>query len=214
MRDAVGRPEMFARLSESPRRREVWPGRKWRWLLWVPNGCAVRMLLFFPIGTHIIHPGGQYLRHYRIPMPLTWIVFDQWVHPSAQSWVNASPSDGGISHLGVTTLRRKQPISIVTFVSSDTPSNLDFLDWIRFGAVGTSRMELDGNVPLVCWQFLPRSEPALLELRYLLADNGNIWKADCVTSPEVKHGLYAHFIGREEDLSRFYDLVRRVTASD
>jgi hypothetical protein len=105
-------------LTRRPLKRSEPLSAKWRPLLWLPSSLAVLMLLFFPVGSHIIHPSGHYLRHYRIPIPWNWTVIDQWVSPSEQGWVTVAPSGDGIGRFGVTTCRRKQPVSIIVLSSS------------------------------------------------------------------------------------------------
>jgi hypothetical protein len=199
----------LSRYSEAGKRRRGLTGI-WRLVLWLPSALALLMLIFFPVGSHILHPDGHYLRYYRIPIPLTWVVLDQWVSASEQSWVTVAPSGDGISRFGLTTLRREQPVSIMGFMSSDQPYDPDFQEWTRSGAVNISRMVLRGRIPLICWQFVPRLEQALWEIRRLLPDNAEVWKADCMTPQNAKHHFAATFIGREEDLPKFYDVVQHV----
>ena len=42
-----------------------------RTLVWAPSALAALVLFFFPVASHLLHPGSQYLRHYHVPIPWT-----------------------------------------------------------------------------------------------------------------------------------------------
>lgn len=45
-----------------------------RWLIWLPSLLAAFVLLFLPVASHVFYFGGQFVPHYRVSIPLNWLV--------------------------------------------------------------------------------------------------------------------------------------------
>jgi hypothetical protein len=213
----------IAERSKQNPKRETWRIFS-RCLLWLPSGCALLTLCFFPISTHImIHPGKHYLPHYNIPIPWAWTVIPGGVTvenpnpfpPDKSWWVDVVISSKGLDRFGVTPIGRNEPYSGATFGTADDLSRkaLDRERESRLqGANQVSSMEIQlGTTPLTCWRYIPQNKT---QGRWMfnLPLSENVWAVDCETPTRLgDHAFYASFFGREEDLRAFYTVLRKIT---
>jgi hypothetical protein len=83
-----------------------------RALLWVPSALAASVLFFFPVATHLGHPGSRHLAHYRVPIPWTATVLSFPSIDLVAALVNSSRA----GRFGVTPFWDKEPLlSFMTF---------------------------------------------------------------------------------------------------
>jgi hypothetical protein len=186
--------------------------------VWVPSMIAALVLFFFPVATHLLEPGSQYFRHFRVPVPWTFTVFPGRVPAAGHRRIDAIFSSTGRGRFGMTTIpiapyywHELQPISQVVFESSmnaDTSEYFGMMEVRRRGATDVLNKELRlGDVAFTCWQYRPEKPHHQL----FWPDLWLVWRVDCGT-PEAVHQqrLYARFSGREEDLGAFYQLIESV----
>ncbi len=181
-------------------------------LPWSPSIFAAFWLFFFPVASHLFHPGSQYLRHYRVPIPWGVTVFSMpGLAREGTNWVEALVMNRGRSTFGMTpNWRREEPSSIMTFGNLE-PGYSYSLDSrpTAFGRqfLHLTKMELHlRDVPLVCWQY--EQQPATHGL-YVIGP----WEVQCGTTDAARErNLYARFSGEAADLPLFYRIIEGVTS--
>lgn len=173
-----------------------------RTLVWLP--CVIAAVaLFFPVASHFVHPGSQYLRRYVIPIPWTFTVF------SPLRFTDGTPvvviaSISGVGRFGVTPFWGDRHVfSCMAFWSSDR-SYSDFP-----GRPGGFRREFQLNSTLLtCWQYTP---PKREDFQSWLFGTGPHREVTCQTSLDLQYpAFHASFYGREDDLAAFYSVLAAV----
>lgn len=77
----------------------------------------------------------------------------------------------------------------------------------RQGASQVLRREFRlGDLPLVCWQFIPSSKWKPVWLSGI----SHVWEVECDMTPSDVPNFSAWFCGREDDLPGFYRIVKSV----
>lgn len=85
-------------------------------LLWLPSSLAAFVLFFYPVASHIVHPGDHYLTHYRVSIPWTWELLSRQKNSNGYSYVETTIRSEGTSRFGVTPYWHKYPaLSAVRF---------------------------------------------------------------------------------------------------
>jgi hypothetical protein len=186
-----------------------------RILVWAPSAIAALVLFFFPVVTHMAHPGSQYLRRYRIPIPWTFAVF-QGEFPEGNSWVHiiintSAKGRFGMTPFSVPPIWNPGPISLADFGYNPNADALDLkLTDTRIKEateVKTRESRLDDLV-LTCWQYRPGPNffPHVLPWATM-----SVWDIDCRTPAASRYkGFRASFQGREQDIPAFYEIVTGV----
>ncbi len=193
-----------------------------RCFLWFPTACAILVLFFFPFASHIVHPRSHFLRHYRVPIPWTFMVFPSSLGPPEEySVVNALASTSGKGRFGVTPFWDREYVpSLMVFGSLGPDGSFELnhrgSESLRDGAPQLSKRNFQlGSVDLTCWQYLPpQRRPARFWLGHSY-DNRPLWEIACETPVDVHdRDFYALFYGRSEDIPAFYNVLQNVSSTD
>ncbi len=193
----------------------------WRCLLWLPTVCAVFVLFFFPVASHIVHPRSHFLRHYQVPIPWNFMVFSSSPGPPDQySVVDALASSSGIGRFGITPFWDSEYVpSLMGFGSVGPNGSFEInhrgSESRRKGAAQLSKRNFQlSSVDLTCWQYLsPQSRAARFWLGHSY-DDRPLWEIACETPVDVHdHDFYALFYGRSEDIPAFYNVLQNVTST-
>jgi hypothetical protein len=186
-----------------------------RTVLWAPSAVAAFVLFFFPVATHVVHPG-RLLRDYYVPIPWTFTIL-QWLSPTdSYSSVNVIVSSSGKGRFGITPfpigpLRQDPPL--LSHFDFESNSNARPFDFETAAAnsddatqVVTRQFRLD-DAALTCWQYRPRRPRHAL---YWPA-SGFSWYVLCAgPASGGRQNFQAIFRGREEDLQSFYQIIEGV----
>lgn len=176
-----------------------------RCLLWVPSACAMFVMAFFPAATQIRY--GHRVGNFNIPLPWTWTILKEYDDGVRANWMETLMSREGVGRFGVNPFWSTNPsFSEVWFVTA--PIGLDRGEREQgrartaAGQISTREVVLR-DLTVTCWEFL-RSQPSYPPL------SGN-WEIEC-EAPEVAryHDFQAAFVGRREDISEFYRVLRMV----
>jgi hypothetical protein len=187
-----------------------WQRKLKRSILWLPSVCALLMLTFLPLATHItIHPSSHYLPEYRIPIPWTWTAVPVCV--GEKCMVDAVISSEGIGRVGVTPFWHNAQLSMVAFASVMLPDYYDASDYMPRGLDTSQIKRVDlklGNAPLSCWQYLSQHDLYDRQLIGIPADV-SAWHVVC-----ANRSFWASFFGMERDLPVFYNVLEHITPSN
>jgi hypothetical protein len=193
----------------------------WRCLLWLPTACAVFVLFFFPIASHIVHPRSHFLRHYRVPIPWNFMVFSSSPGPPDQySFVDALASSSGVGRFGITPFWDREYVpSLMDFGSVGPNGSFEIShrdsETRRKGAAQLSKRSFQlSSADLTCWQYLsPQSRAPRFWLGHSY-DARPLWEVTCETSVDAHdRDFYALFYGRAEDIPAFYNVLQNVTST-
>jgi hypothetical protein len=172
-------------------------------MTWAPTVFVLVVFLFFPEFLGLIsHLSGRpSLDHFRLEIPLTWIIADvssSYIDSrlvGSETWIVAAK---GIGRVGLAAYwRMEEPISEMTF--SAAPYNPNDV-WFPARAKVLSTREVSfGNGTLTCWDIIPYpgmrpTDPAFAE----------------IICPPGKNGFGAHFSGWRTDTIMFYKTLQRV----
>jgi hypothetical protein len=183
-------------------------------LVSLPSALAMLVLFFFPVASHLRHPGSQYFRHYRVPIP--WSV----------AVLFPSELDGGDKFRFLTGFVRSNPwprFGMTTFREEESLSAIVTLG-IRLSSAATGhtsesfsppreatdilRREIRSNsLALICWQWRYAQSAA----RRRLGDS-SLWNITCLAPADVYQQQFeANFYGRQESMPDFYRIVEGVS---
>jgi hypothetical protein len=186
-----------------------------RILVWVPSVTAAAVLFFFPAASHLIHPGSQYLGHYRVSIPWTLTVVSVPGVPAAD-FVTAFVSIGSNGKFVLTPFWNREIFSSAMgfgIVKSD-PDTSGFRERLteeRYaGATQLLRREFRlVHVAVTCWQYLP---PDRWRFRVSNIGSETLWQVDCEAPVDIRQQrFYAWFRGRAADIPVFYKIIETVT---
>lgn len=177
-----------------------------RGMIWAPTLFVLVVFLFFPESLGIVsHLSGRpSLDHYRLEIPLTWII----AHTSqsyidsrlvgSEIWIVAGK---GIVRVGLGAYwRKEEPVSEMTFASA--PYNPNDV-WLPAHLRVLSKREVPlGNEVLICWDIIPYPDTRLKPMDPAFAE---------IICPAGKDGFRAHFSGWRTDSPMFYKTLQRVT---
>jgi hypothetical protein len=164
---------------------------------WVPSLIAGAVLFYFPVATHIVHPGSQYLRHYRVPIPWTYAVLSPPEQIPENGAVIALGSSRGAGRFGMTLFWDRDPaFSMMTFGER------------RVGFNGEPRSYPVRAGERMCWKYASQYGGSWYFERAF-------WEIVCETPLDVnQQSFYAAFHGRDEDIPAFYRIIEGVTPVD
>jgi hypothetical protein len=174
---------------------------------------AAGVLFFFPIATHLIHPGPRYVGYYRVPIQWTFAVLPSLDPASYPNAVFVFGTTTGNGRLGMTAFTyslywgKPEPVALMIFgaepKSEDANRHLELFSVP--GATDTIvRTFSFRSVTVTCLQYRTRRWG---DIWPYITDG---WSADCTTPPTEHHNFYAHFGGREEELDAFFQIVEHV----
>jgi hypothetical protein len=185
------------------------PVSRWRkklrhGLVWGPTIFALGVFLFFPellgIVSHL--PGQPSLDHYRLEIPLTWIiVYDDQTYEGSRlvrsdTWIVATK---GIARAGLDAYwHKEEPVSEITlsFAPHESPDR-----YFPEHAKVLSRQELSlGNETVVCWDIIPFADTRPKPIDPAFAE---------IICPAGKNGFGAHFSGWRSDYPLFYKALQQ-----
>jgi hypothetical protein len=193
-----------------------------RCLIWFPTLCAVFVLFFFPVASHIVHPRSRFLRHYRVPIPWNFMVFSSSPGlPEEYSVVNALASSSGKGRFGITPFWDQEYVPSLMVFGSVGPNGSFETNHLasesrRNGAAQLSKRIFQlRRADLTCWQYLsPQSRAARFWLGHSY-DDRPLWEIACETQVDVHdRDFYALFYGRWEDIPAFYNVLQNLTSTD
>jgi hypothetical protein len=181
-----------------------------RYLLWAPSACAMFVLVFFPAATQIRY--GHRVGNFTIPLPWSWTILQEYRDDAQPYWMEALMSREGVGRFGVNPFWSVNPsFSEAWFVTApDGTFGPDRRgrerERARIAEI-SKRVVVLRDFTLTCWEFL-RSYPSYPP------SSGN-WEVEC-ESPEFTryHDFRADFVGRQADISGFYNVLRRVRTID
>lgn len=178
-------------------------------LVWIPSLAAGWVLFFFPIATHLVHPSSQYLQHYRVPIPWTFMIIPVPGPLEDTSGYYVIGSRTGMGRFGLSPTHlllpplyifREKQLSWITFMNYPGYSLEATVDDAKTKGVDLrvlTRKFGVGSAELTCWQFRPYSPRGLAG-----------WSVFCRTTANIpRNDFSATFNGREEELNTFYDIV-------
>lgn len=183
------------------------------YLIWLPSGCALFVLFFLPIAWRITWARASLIPHYRLSVPINWIVEE--ASDGKYSVANAYFSDRGAARYGLTP----------KWFRGSTPSNAIFVSMTPAEAYSwplpeeerwaDSAKKIDfaiGSVPVHCVEY--RRKWSLWGVSTGEA-NQQFYKVGCWTEPNDRtFNFTAGFSGGEEDLASFYQVLRGARPTD
>jgi hypothetical protein len=186
-----------------------------RTMVWVPSAIAALALFFYPVASHLLHPGSRYLRYYRVPIPWTVTVLStvySWPELAPDySRVEALVSDKALGRFGITPFWDRGALSsTMGFASMNPEGSYGYSDQpepaIPQGATEvTSREFRLGTVALTCWQYV-------LPYRRGWPDGTGPWEVSCLAPEDVhQFNFQSWFYGEKSDLPLFYRIIEGVT---
>ena len=184
----------------------IWRKKLRRRLIWGPTVFVLGVSLFFPEMLGIVsHLHGQpYLDRYRLEIPLTWIIVDDYQTYMDSRFVRSSTwivATKGIGRAGLRAYWHKgEPVSEITlsFSLHDSPDS-----WFPDHAKVLSRQELPlGSETLICWDIIPYADTRPKPMDPAFAE---------IICPAGKNGFGAHFSGWRTDYPMFYKALQRAT---
>jgi hypothetical protein len=197
---------LAARSSQDDALLSTWRKKLRRGMVWVPTVFVLGVFLFFPeilgIVSHL--PGQPSLDHYRLEIPLTWIiVYDNQTYVDSRlvrsdTWIVATK---GIGRAGLGAYwHKEEPVSEITFYFAphDSPDA-----WFPEHAKVLSTQELLlGNETLICRDIIPYPDTRPKPINPAFAE---------IICPAGKNGFGAHFSGWRTDYPMFYKALQRAT---
>jgi hypothetical protein len=201
-------------------------------LIWLPSACALLVLFFFPQATHLFHPrlepedrsysvfmflprashlfrpGADRVIHNQASIPWNWTIAYTWVWSDSTSSVYAiCPGQASWPFGSKLPWDKTARLCGVTFDSISASSLLEIRNhgnrkYCREQESSVKSTELRSNsITLICRQFHTRSFTKL-------------WKIDCETSSDPQPlNFDAQFIGPEENIPAFYQILQSVSPS-
>jgi hypothetical protein len=175
-------------------------------MVWAPTIFVLGVFLFFPelLGVVSHLPGQPSLDHYRLEIPLTWIiVYDNQTYVDSRlvrsdTWIVATK---GIARAGLSTYwHKEEPVSEITlsFAPHDSPD-----EWFPEHAKVLSRQELLlGNETVICWDIIPYADTRPKPIDPAFAE---------IICPAGENGFGAHFSGWRIDYPLFYKALQQAT---
>jgi hypothetical protein len=197
---------LAARSSHDAAMLSTWRKKLRRGMGWGPTILVLGVFLFFPEMLGIVsHLSGQpSLDHYRLEIPLTWIiVYDSQTYVDSRlvgsdTWIVATK---GIGRAGLGAYwHKEEPVSEITFrfAPHDSPDA-----WFLEHAKVLSKQELSlGKETLICWDIIPYPDTRPNPLDPAFAE---------IICPAGKNGFAAHFSGWRTDSPMFYRALQRAT---
>jgi len=184
-----------------------------RSLVWLPSIFAAFVLFFLPVASHLFYLGRSIVPHYRVRVPLNWLV----VESQGSGWLFFS--EQGAARYGLTPIwfNRRMPSSVVFLIRN--PEDGD--GWNRTEReltsghtthVSVTEFRL-GMITASCYEYrhvygnVPTSSSSILTPPVL-------WESLCSTHPNgINYNLRTAFLGHREDLPAFYKLLNSATTS-
>jgi hypothetical protein len=177
------------------------------WLIWLPSLIAAFVLFFLPAASHFFYIGRSIIPHYRVSVPLNWLVVE------SQGRGGLFFSEEGAARYGLTPIwfNRRMP-SYVVFLVRD-PEHGD--GWNRPETelasghtthVGVRDIRL-GMLTSRCYEYRHVYGNAP-ESSYGLLTPPVLWESLCATQPNgINYNLRSAFSGHREDLPAFYKML-------
>jgi len=178
-----------------------------RVLVCMPSLAAAVVLFYFPVATHVVHPGSHHLRYYRVPIPWNVAILTPPVLQPAHGFVWALASNPTKGGFGVIQFwDRAKMSSAMEFISINPDADpILFNTWFSGSRTPLAdqkyrrEFQLSG-VELICWQY---------QYSHIA---GGWWSIDCRTPAGVRRlNLHASFFGREDDIPVFYKIIEGIT---
>jgi hypothetical protein len=195
---------LAARTSQDDALPSTWRKKLRRGMVWGPTVLVLGAFLFFPelLGMVSHLPGQPSIDHYRLEIPLTWIiVYDSQTYVDSKlvrsdMWIVATK---GIGRAGLRAYwHKEEPVSEITlsFAPHDSPDS-----WFPEHAKVLSRQELPlGSEALICWDIIPYADTRPKPMDPAFAE---------IICPAGKNGLGAHFSGWRTDYPMFYKALQK-----
>lgn len=185
----------------------------YRCMLWLPSSSAAFVLFFLPVASHLFYLGQSIIPHYRVSVPLNWLVIES----QGSGWLFFS--EEGASRYGLTPIwfNRRMPSGVVFLISD--PEHGD--GWYRpekeLASGHTTHESVRdfrlGMLTSSCYEYrhiygnAPESSSGLLTPPVL-------WESLCATRPNgVNYNLRTAFLGHREDLPAFYKVLNSATTN-
>ena len=184
-----------------------------RSLVWLPSIFAAFVMFFLPVASHLFYLGRSIIPHYRVSVPLNWLVIES----QGSGWFLFS--EEGAARYGLTPIwfNRRMPSGVV-FLTSDPEHGSGWWRPERELAsghttyVGAKDFRL-GMITANCHEYrhiygdAPESSSGILTPPVL-------WESLCATHPNaVSYNLRTAFFGHQEDMPTFYKLLGSAAAS-
>jgi hypothetical protein len=166
-------------------------------LIWIPSLIAAFVLFFYPVASHLRHPGSQYLTHYRIPIPWTVAVhsFPEFLELVPHEMVDAHVRNSGRGRYGAVLFWEKQPITSNLVFGN---AHFEFGSGPASGDVFIKVLHL-ADITLICREVQSSSLPGWMGV-------------SCQTPGDLgEFNFYARFWGVGDDLPFFYSILSGVT---
>lgn len=184
-----------------------------RWAIWLPSIFAAFVLFFLPAASHLLYLGRSIFPHYRVSIPLNWMVIEY----QGSGWLLFS--EQGAARHGLTPIwfNRRMPSGVVFLIRD--PEHADV--WSRPESelanghtthLGVRDFRL-GMLTSRCYEYrhiygnAPESSSGILTPPVL-------WESLCATDPNgINYNLRIAFFGHREDLPTFYKVLNSATTS-
>jgi hypothetical protein len=179
-----------------------------RGTLWLPSLCSTLVLSFLPVASHVVYGGRQLVPHYRVDSPWNWLVIG-----SGQDGAGWEFSNQGAARYGFTPVwfNRRMPSGADFFWSA--PQHAE--GWWRpeneltsghTTHIAVRKFQL-GTITATCYEYRHIYNYGLGASSSIFAPDV-LWESLCSTQPNgVDYNLRAAFLGYQEDLPAFYDLL-------
>jgi hypothetical protein len=188
-----------------------------RSFLWFPSLCSALVLFFLPVASHILYPGTHLVPHYRLSVPLNWLV----IKSPGDIEVRTLFSNQGAARCGFTPIwfNHSMPSGAI-FITSDPGSSAG---WSRpeseLASGHTTHLAVRhfqlGMITATCYEYRYTYNNAASPSSSSIFTPPVLWESLCSTQPNgVDYNLRVSFLGHREDLPAFYELLNSATLAN
>ena len=184
-----------------------------RSFIWFPSLCAAFVLFFLPVASHIWHSGTYLAPHYRFSTPWNWLI----IKGQGDNFAWTFFSNQGAARYGLTPIWFNHAIPSMASVITSAPGDSYGWNESELATGHTTHFAVRqfrlGMTTATCYE--DRNTYGDAPTSSAILTPSVLRESDCYTKPNgVDYNLRAGFIGHQEDLPAFYDMLNSATPSN